>query len=980
MSKRIIALLISLTLIMSAVFQVSVFADEIGAVVDEAVTETATETATDEVVDEEVTDPVVNAQLEKLAKSKAIYNGMIEEIGLLKSLGIMDDATEENMLEEVTRAQFVRYMLQFMNVEPEAASDEVNTYYLDVPVDYPYYKDITTATVMGIVNGGSNSVFNPNNTIAYRDAIKIVVGALEFGTLAEYRGGYPKGYIEVARDLKLEKNISIGYTENMTMEQLVHILFNALNSNSALITVSTSKPAISMGTGDRLYIEEKFNVEKYRGIVTGTSYTRRLEGEADLAKLEIGGTEYNIGNYAQFDEEEILGQEVYFYLKYPDGDMKDTAVADIIFVNPIEGFNKIVEVIDEDIQDTSSMSSLYYWDEKANTRNIDISDAIIYYNGKIDPTAKAVDLKPERGSVRAIDNDRDGKFEYVFIKNSVQRIVDVASREKIRYKFGLGSIDVPEKDSKILIFRYGAEITTDYLGEWEVLEVMLCKDGESGIIDVSKKVVEGQVNSVSNDEYKVAGVKYKLSKPYIEALKGDPVTGKVHYQAIKPKKNDTCAFILDSRGEIAAMRATLTQITEYGFLVKTASSGGLEKSNQVKMYCQYGVMNIFPVSDTVKINGKRLADGEDIESRFYNENKVFEPQLVRYTRNNGIVTQIDTADDTTGGLIQVAGTPEPDKFSLDYRDTTSWTYDGNSYMVEDTYIVLDDTTPVFWIPFDTKKDSLYHYYDSRSNLSGLQKTTDIYVYDSTVLEEYSVLPNGQRGVRTPGCIVIRTQQAENEITQYNPYTLETISASQNYYIVDEIETTGENSDGDPTYSITAAGNIVLNFESVVYNVDTSNLYGQGNYTLGDLEKGDIIQVGYGNDSSKANRFVCVATAYGSNQEKDNGYVDGNFRWWNNTRNIGDVDIETNAGNAEAFVIGEIIYIKNPYYVIRTKNSVGEEKILTLIYTTSGVQGFKMYEESSENVWDASYWEFETGQRVIIRIVNGKMSFGVMVTR
>ncbi len=965
MSKRIIALFLSLTLVMTVVFVMPVFAEE--------ATQENVEEATENVVDETEANveeavgaesvPNVNAEEQKLAKSQAIYNGMLEEIGLLKSLGIMDDATEENMLDEITRAQFVRYMLQFMNVESDAASDGVNTYYIDVPVDYAYYDDISTATVMGLINGSTDGTFNPNNTIAFRDALKIVVEALDYGTLAKYRGGYPMGYIGVARDLELEDNITIGYTENMTMEQLVHVLFNALNSSVAETTFSAAD-SVSISSSDELYIEDRFYVEKYKGIVTGTSYTRRLEGEDDLAKLEIDGVEYNIGKYAEFDEEAVLGQRVYFYLKYEDEDMRDVETAEVIFVNPMEGWNKVVEVTDENIESSSNLRKLDYWDENDKERSISIEDAVVFYNGKIDVAATDADLKPERGSVRAVDNDRDGKYEYVFIKNSQQRIVDVASRDTIRYKFGLGQLEVPEDESKILIFRYGAEITTDYLGEWEVLEVMLCKDGESGIIDVSKKVISGKVTSVGDEEYTVGETKYELSDAFIAALASG------HFQAVKPKKNDTCGFILDQRGQIAAMQATITQITEYGYMVKAAADGGLTKTNRVKMYCQYGVMNVFPVAENAKVNGVKLQEGEDIATKFYNENNVFQPQLVRYTRNNGIITQIDKAYDTTGGNIQTPGTPEPDVFSLDYRDTTSWSYNSNSYMVEDTYIVLNDTTPVFWIPFETDKDSLYHYYDSRSNLAGLQKTTDIYVYDSTILEDYV-------GVRTPGCIVIQTQLPENEITQENPYTLESISASNQYYVVDTVEETGENSDGLPIYSVTATGNVVLNFEPDVYNVDTANIYGQGHYTLGNLEKGDIIQVGYGNDSSKANRFVCIATAKG-NGMGNNGYVDGDFRWWNNNRSIGDVDITTNAGTTEAFVIGEIIYIKNPYYVVKTKNAVGEEKILTLIYTT-GTRA-NIYEESSENVWGASYWELETGQRLLMRINNGNMSWGVMVTR
>ena len=404
MSKRIIAWLLSMTLVLGTSFSMAVFADETEPVataeetaVEEATAEEATaeeatageaiaeEATSEEVATEEVTaeetvvdestetvDEAANIANEKLAKSKAVYDSMLEEIGLLKSLEIMNDANEENMLNEVTRAQFVRYMLQFLNIDASAAVDGENTYYYDVPTDYEYYKEISTATVMGLINGTSDGTFNPEKTISYQDALKILVGALDYGTLAQYRGGYPQGYIAVAKSIKLTDEVTIGYTQTLTMKELVQLLFNALNSTVAETNLST-KSSISVTSGENLYIEDRFDVVKYKGVVTGTSYTRRLEGKDDLYMMEIDGVEYNIGRYAEFDEEALLGQRVYFYVKYPSNDRSSTKDAEIIFVNPLDGYNKIVEVVDEDIYDRTNTNTLEYYDEKDNRNSINIT-------------------------------------------------------------------------------------------------------------------------------------------------------------------------------------------------------------------------------------------------------------------------------------------------------------------------------------------------------------------------------------------------------------------------------------------------------------------------------------------------------------------------------------------------------------------------------------------------------------------------------
>ncbi len=953
--KKIISLVLTAVMLVSAMGTL-VFAEDAVVTEDAVVAENET-VAIDAVVE----DAVSTADAE-------LYASVKEQAGLVKTLGIMLNITEENIKAEIPRGEFVEHVLRFAGYAP-AKSSGLKQYFLDVPEDSEYYDAVTTAAMVGLIHGDGRGYFLPEQNIKYNEAIKMIVGALDYGAVAEARGGYPMGYLAVANDLKILKNINLGGYKNINNANAIKLVFNALNANAAEVMVSSDN-IVTMNSTGVLHLEKTFHVEKFKGIVTGTQVTRQLEGKEYIGWVEIDSKPYRVVASEYFNEEELLGMSVYYYVYYEDYVSGNRTDGEIIMISPMDDRNTVIKVIDEDIKDATSVSKFVYWTGNAREITKDISNATIYYNGRNcagNLAANGSDLRPENGNVTLIDNDRDGQIDFVIVENYVEYVVDYGATTKIVTKYGSGEITIGNRDD-IIIIRDGVVITADFLGEWESIKVMEAKNNGGMYIRVSGDTINGVIARVDNEEIKFGDTVYKYADVYKDAL------AKKHHQAFTDKKGATVTIAVNEDNEVIGMTSTVTEVTEYGYMVKAVDKGGLDTSSQIKIFCMYGTMSIFDCAENIKINGRKIDGGV---GAYFTTGSVFHDQLIRYTKKGDKVTAIYTANDNTNGEEKKYGPADNENFAMNYKRTSgNWQFASGANVLESTdagaYVITTSFIPTFWIPEDRTQDDLYKFYETASSINGLEKTkTELYVYDAVLLENnYNVF--------TPGALVVKDTVEKQGISESNPYILSSISNGEKYYVVDTVEVTVDGA-GDEVYQITSVDGTIIGFESKVYNVDKlTSLYGYGNLTLGDLDNGDIIQVGYGNDAAKANRFVIIAKAEDYSDEKQD------HKYWSNDRSDNTADIFTGPGTANAMLTGEIIYENHPTYIVRTQNKNGENEFLMLGYsaaypTTTGT--VYVYERGSQSAFIATSQQLAAGKRVMMHIRNnGYMgAFIIMVT-
>ena len=120
-----------------------------------------------------------------------------EAVRVMEVLGVMETGGDEAVLnKEVTRGEFVKYIASLLKIN---TSENPNVYFSDVPKSDPYCGVLASLYEMNIIQGSPSRNFDPQRTILYEEAYKMVVESCGYGALAKLDGGYPTGYISTAR-------------------------------------------------------------------------------------------------------------------------------------------------------------------------------------------------------------------------------------------------------------------------------------------------------------------------------------------------------------------------------------------------------------------------------------------------------------------------------------------------------------------------------------------------------------------------------------------------------------------------------------------------------------------------------------------------------------------------------------------------------------------------------------------------------------
>ncbi|OQB14913.1 MAG: Surface layer protein precursor [Firmicutes bacterium ADurb.Bin193] len=147
-------------------------------------------------------------------------------INRLTDMGIIFD---NSSAKQITRAEMVKVIVQFMGIEAPTDNYNLSNFYVFKDVTWEHWAApyIAIARSYGIVQGDGNKYFYPDNYVTYGEAIKIIVASLGYLPLAEKQGGYPEGYIKQGRLLGIVDDIP-NYSEFADAENIKQMLFNAL--------------------------------------------------------------------------------------------------------------------------------------------------------------------------------------------------------------------------------------------------------------------------------------------------------------------------------------------------------------------------------------------------------------------------------------------------------------------------------------------------------------------------------------------------------------------------------------------------------------------------------------------------------------------------------------------------------------------------------------------------------------------------------
>lgn len=724
-------------------------------------------------------------------------------IEVLSDLNLLADNFKESS--RFTRESFVVFLINAMGLSN--VSNNKPLPFNDVSQDMASYSSLALAYDLGIINGNGEG-FLPKSTVSLYQAVKMTVSALGYGQLAEAKGGYPAGYLQIANSLNLLDGLSKETDETISGSDAAILLYNALNS--------TVMQVAEIGNGSVGYTDSsgKTMLEVYHGIIPFEGQLRGtkncvISGAYELSQNQviIDNTTYKT-NGASFDS--LVGYTVRAYYS------KNKGIIEAI--EKSESGNKTLVISADDISGFANGYLSYSENDKEKKIAIG-ADCDIAYNGRPASAVNAELFSLDDGDVTLIDSTGDGSYDTVIISDFVNYVVSaVASDEKIIYDLydTAKVLEIGETD-EIFVDDFGNIMYFEELKKYDVISVWKSTDGKNIKMMFSNKEIKGTIKekNTTSGSVIIDGTEFEFAKNF------SAVGSTLELGA-------TGIFALDASGKIAAFNPSEGK-WEYAYLISAATgSSPFNKEFMIRVFTTEG--NIIILDCDLE---KLLIDGDD---KTADEAKAYfsKSQLIRYEKNGeGKVVMIDTPASGTGDddLLQKTHTAYNSEYAVVNDNRLRWSKDGKLFsgkipVASDVKVInvphpgsVADDDEYYLAPISEFKSASYYPFES-------YKTGDDSLI-SDILIQYNLSGSGV------------------SIAEKTPIS-----------VVDEVKS-ALNKDGDPTIKLCAYYNgstyrEYLFEDETLYNsiVDSS---GQPH----SLKKGDIVRLAINENSGAIKKLELV---------------------------------------------------------------------------------------------------------------------------
>lgn len=422
----------------------------------------------------------------------------------LLNLGIVDAEFVEDSTAALTRGRFAALTAAMANLYDEGCT----AYFSDVTEDTPYSHAISSCVTAGFIHGYEDGTFRPDQPVTGVEAAKIFVILAGYYSNAYYKGGYTAGILRVANQLDLFSQTGITNPEAyLTNKQAATMALNTLLCEYCAEVAYDEAGKVTYAKKGISVAEQYLKVIFDRGIMQSNGIVRIEEIAHDKGMLTINGTQYSNDTPAWM---ELLGQYVeYFYDK--ETNRARSVVSDLSRSKTL--LLRTSEIIEY------SGNRLTYTNEDDVSKTISISsDALYLVNGKPQLSYDLSKVKAmDNTEIYFVGNQTNKSYQIVFINQYTDYIVGRKSTDgTITDRFdGSKSIVLDEENYEkpfSILSANGSVLNYDNISQNNVISVL---QGEGFIrVKVSKKTATGKLEQIFLDHVTIAGKDYELSALY----------------------------------------------------------------------------------------------------------------------------------------------------------------------------------------------------------------------------------------------------------------------------------------------------------------------------------------------------------------------------------------------------------------------------------------------------------------------------------
>lgn len=544
---------------------------------------------------------IISALTMPASAAKVKINTAEEKVALLEGIGLVD---EIDLQSDLTNSQFAGYLLRIFNINCDET--KINEYAKSYKILGDYDK--------------------PDEELNFNMLCKMAVSAMGYDLEAEYAGGYPNGYVNVADDKKLLKNVNQRNDGKIVGEDVVNVLYNMLEVDMCTHVIA-----------NELYVKkgtplESMGITRAEGIVTSV-YGQTLAGAAaDAAnKIAINSIVYTtditgLGEYFAknvcyyYDEEEEK-------LLYIAEDKESVLTINASTITDIQYDNVTYTVKYEDLREEQ-------YKLKAEPKYISINGEKVTDSKELN---KLFDF--EYGQVTAVDYDDDEIYDVLLVERYENYFVKFHGTEVIYDKFTSREIvfDFEETDNNYVFIKNGVQVGYEDIAENNVISVYKDTLGKNIKVYISETKVTGKLESSSVEED--GQVKMIIDGfPYYTAADLSNVN-----------IGDTTTFYLDINGNVAGYDATnIVRSLDYGYLVKLYADDETDAVTAKIFTKDDGMVFLRTKYETISVKCKNKTQKYTMEglknefgdSHLFDADGKLIPQLVQFASNGSQLTKL----------------------------------------------------------------------------------------------------------------------------------------------------------------------------------------------------------------------------------------------------------------------------------------------------------------------------------------------------
>lgn len=486
----------------------------------------------------------------------------IESLQMLSSLGIMKGYEDGNIDPNgyLTRAQAAKLIY----VARTGYDDNADSYkkigfslFTDVPDDFWGAGYINYLVLKGYASGKGNGKFDPNGLITGIEYMKILLAALGYDSVIE-------GFINNIYwkfnviDVAVSAGLTTGYYGNPDAYVLrgdaAILTKNMIDSRT--ITYDRNKNHIF---SESTFGKQFFDLEKNIGVVTANEDTDiNLRGKTTIEVPEggIGKT----GTYSVSTKFEDIGKAVIIYTN-------GNSLTNIYGAANVRPINKTVTTYTA-LNDKSERDngSLRYWLSE-NGLKIDTAAPVCVTKSLGVPLFDQFNSNSAGEKLTAIDNDRDGKVDYMI------KIIEVAAFVTVKRTTGVGNIQfdsIPGNWNSKNVTSFSSLSVGDVVLAYEVGGKLNVRKAES---------FDGEMTSCipAYGKATINGILYGASSLALDDIDGSNSDSVTFADWIADGDNfyKKRTFYLDGGGNIVFISIPKEQsISQYAYILETAASVG----------------------------------------------------------------------------------------------------------------------------------------------------------------------------------------------------------------------------------------------------------------------------------------------------------------------------------------------------------------------------------------------------------------------